>query len=194
MGFAPNPFFGVCSLAACKPVIRKNAQIGDVIIGTGAAKRKLTGHLIYWMKVSETADFDEYWRSKKHVFKRPDMSGSLKRRFGDNIYAKNNEGEYEQKYSFHSRRDGSLQEENLLDDVGKTDRILLADEFCYFGKSGPKMPSQLTGFVRKGRNHLRFSGGQERPLLDWLATLNRSGFVDEPVEWKYARRRARLGR
>ena len=32
-GFAPNPFYSICSLATCKPIIRKKAQIGDWIIG-----------------------------------------------------------------------------------------------------------------------------------------------------------------
>ena len=32
-GFAPNPFYGYCTLATCKPVIRKHAEIGDIIQG-----------------------------------------------------------------------------------------------------------------------------------------------------------------
>jgi hypothetical protein len=39
-GFAPNPFFGVCTLATCKPLIRRIAHIGDWIVGTGSKKRK----------------------------------------------------------------------------------------------------------------------------------------------------------
>ncbi len=35
-GVAPNPFFGFCTLAVCKPVIRRKAQVGDWIIGTGS--------------------------------------------------------------------------------------------------------------------------------------------------------------
>ena len=31
-GFAPNPFHGVCTLATCKPKIRKFAKVGDWII------------------------------------------------------------------------------------------------------------------------------------------------------------------
>ena len=34
-GFAPNPFYGYCTLATCKPVIRKHAEIGDIIVGIG---------------------------------------------------------------------------------------------------------------------------------------------------------------
>jgi hypothetical protein len=37
-GFAPNPFFGVCTLATCKPKIRKAAAIGDWVVGTGSSR------------------------------------------------------------------------------------------------------------------------------------------------------------
>ena len=40
LGFAPNPFHGACTLACCKPVIRKRAQLGDYILGTGAVVKR----------------------------------------------------------------------------------------------------------------------------------------------------------
>src|SRR5712692_10528871 len=38
-GFAPNPFFGFCTLATCKPEIRKAAAIDDWVIGTGSKRQ-----------------------------------------------------------------------------------------------------------------------------------------------------------
>ena len=35
-GFAPNPFYGFCTLATCKPKIREHASVGDWVVGTGA--------------------------------------------------------------------------------------------------------------------------------------------------------------
>ncbi len=35
-GAAPNPFGGICTLAICKPVIRRNAKAGDWVVGTGS--------------------------------------------------------------------------------------------------------------------------------------------------------------
>ena len=32
-GFSPNPFWGCCTLADCKPEIRRNAKVGDWIVG-----------------------------------------------------------------------------------------------------------------------------------------------------------------
>jgi hypothetical protein len=35
-GFAPNPFGEYCTLACCKPQIRKRARVGDWIVGCGS--------------------------------------------------------------------------------------------------------------------------------------------------------------
>ena len=35
-GAAPNPYWGVLTLAICKPVIRRTAEIGDWVVGTGS--------------------------------------------------------------------------------------------------------------------------------------------------------------
>jgi hypothetical protein len=53
-GFAPNPFHGVCTLATCKPGIRKSASVGDWILGIGGKKLGLMHRkCILLMKVSE---------------------------------------------------------------------------------------------------------------------------------------------
>ena len=33
-GAAPNPFWGTCTLAICKPAIRRKANLGDWVVGT----------------------------------------------------------------------------------------------------------------------------------------------------------------
>jgi hypothetical protein len=35
-GAAPNPFWGLCTLAICKPSIRRVAKEGDWVVGTGS--------------------------------------------------------------------------------------------------------------------------------------------------------------
>ncbi len=67
-GFAPNPFFGYCTLACCKPHIRARANVGDWIIGTGAIENNLLYHLIFLMRVTEKMTFEEYWSDER--FKR----------------------------------------------------------------------------------------------------------------------------
>lgn len=58
-GFAPNPFHGVCSLATCKPDIRRSANPGDLVIGKAAAPNGR--RLVFAMEVDEILTFDEYW-------------------------------------------------------------------------------------------------------------------------------------
>lgn len=48
-GFAPNPFYGVCTLATCKPRIRASAAVGDWIVGTGSGQEDRLGHIVYAM-------------------------------------------------------------------------------------------------------------------------------------------------
>lgn len=194
MGFAPNPFFGVCTLAACKPIIRRRIQKGDFVMGTGGAKRARTGHLVFWLRVGDIMTFDQYSRDLAYRNKRPQMNGSLKAAFGDNIYSKDEGGVYQQAYSFHSNRDGSRHYGNYYDDVGKTDKIILSTDFAYFGGSGPKVPDDLDRYVHKGRNHLRFNEGSAAAAINWLTGMNERGYVAEPTEWPYVRRRRRLGR
>src|SRR5713101_4425569 len=82
-GFSPNPFAGVCTLACCKPTIRRNAAPGDIIVGTGSARSGLSGHLIYAMRVGNVLPFDDYW--ERYPSKRPSAETPMKKR-GDNIW------------------------------------------------------------------------------------------------------------
>src|SRR6266851_8012960 len=88
-GFAPNPFFSFCTLATCKPMIRKTAQVGDWIVGTGSKTCGLGGFLVYAVKVAETCTYDQYWEDPRFLVKRPNLRGSLKQAYGDNIYHRN---------------------------------------------------------------------------------------------------------
>src|SRR5256885_3849592 len=85
-GFAPNPFYGICSLATCKPQIRDTAEVGDWILGTGSKRKGRDGYVIYAMKVEEILTFEKYWSDPRYREKRPILNGSLKQRYGDNIY------------------------------------------------------------------------------------------------------------
>lgn len=194
MGFAPNPHYQVCTLAACKPIIRRCAKMGDYVIGTGSKKRQRNGYLVFWMRIEEEISLDQYWHDARFKQKKPMMNGSLKVCFGDNIYHKDQSGKYCQEYSFHSNRDGSTHEQNLKDDTGTTDRMLLSKDFAYFGGGGPMIPLSLNQYVHTGRNHLRFSDADAETMVNWLRQQAGVGYVSEPTEWHYVRRRRRLGR
>src|SRR3979490_1807345 len=85
-GFAPNPFHGCCTLATCKPDIRKGARVGDWVIGVGGSRLKATGRCMFAMRVTAKLSFNQYWESAEFLDKKPIRTGSRKMMVGDNIY------------------------------------------------------------------------------------------------------------
>lgn len=117
-GFAPNPFEGFCTLATCKPEIRRMATVDDLVIGTGSAERKRAGYLVYIMKVTEVSTFDDYWYDPRFASKKPNMHGSKKQAFGDNIYHRAAGSDlWIQENSHHSYADGSANPFNVANDT-----------------------------------------------------------------------------
>lgn len=183
-GFAPNPFWRVCTLANCKPKIRKAANVGDLVIGTGSADIQASGRLVYWMRVSEIVLYDDYWSDPRFARKKPNMKGSLMQRYGDNIYWTGPDGTYQQLDSFHSEDDGSLSVENRERDTGTTWRVLIGSDFAYYGKAPPMIPEPLHFVVKKGPGHkCQFADDDRAELEAWLATLPERGYVNEPGRW-----------
>lgn len=187
LGFAPNPFHRVCTLACCKPRIRKYAKLGELIIGTGATKPQKRGHLAYWMKVDEIITFDEYWERPEFRAKRPYMLGTRKQRYGDNIYHTNPAtGQYDQEDSFHSELGGGMSVGNRGRDTGTTNRVLLGRDYAYWGGAGPKIPAALADFVVSGTGHKNHFDPERIAALEaWLTTLPERGYVAEPAHWQF---------
>lgn len=186
LGFAPNPFHGVCTLACCKPQIRKRAALGDIILGMGAAKPKLGGKLIYWMRVEEILTFDQYWRDARFGKKRPRMIGSRYLRYGDNIYHLLPENTFCQAHSFHSLPGGAVSAVNLSRDTGTTDKVLIGRDFSFFGRAAIDLPADLQMFVIRGRpgHKCKFEKGDIERLAAWLMTVPR-GYRGEPAHWQF---------
>jgi Nucleotide modification associated domain 2 len=107
-GFAPNPFFGICTLATCKPRIRSVAQVGDWVVGTGSKMRRREKHLVYVMRITGAMTFDAYWNDPRFQAKKPNLRGSKKQAFGDNIYSRDSKAKrWCQADSHHSLTDGT---------------------------------------------------------------------------------------
>ena len=184
-GFAPNPFHGVCTLCTCKPKIRKAAEVGDWVIGVGSKPMTLNEHLIYAMRVTETMSFDLYWSDPRFACKIPNLRGSLKQAYGDNIYHTDpNTGQWIQEDSHHSYEGGRVNRDNLNRDT-KPPRVLISDDFIYFGENAPKIPSHLAGqFSRSIRNYkVNFSAELVRQFIHWIRSYNTHGCCGRPVHW-----------
>jgi hypothetical protein len=135
-GFAPNPFHGVCTLATCKPGIRKAATVGDWILGVGGKKLgPMHRKCILLMKVSEKISFQNYWDDPRFSLKKPCRNGSHVKMLGDNIYHKNANGQWIQDDSHHSNPDGTTNQVNLDRDTGTSDQVLISNYFFYFGEN-----------------------------------------------------------
>ena len=187
-GFAPNPFFGVCTLATCKPKIRKHTQVGDWIVGTGSKAYGLEGRLVFAMKVAEALTFDNYWADLRYFRKRPNLRGSLKQAYGDNIYHHNHQtGRWLQENSHHSLADGRPNPKNIQHDT-QADRVLVGTEFTYWGATGPLIPRrfrQYQGYdVCGGRGHkCTFPADLIESFIAWIQSLRVTGYVGQPSEF-----------
>ncbi len=187
-GFAPNPFHGVCTLATCKPGIRRAAEIGHWVVSTGTAQRKRTGYLVHAMKVDETLTFEEYWSDPRFRQKKPNLRSSKKQAFGDNIYSKPpGSTKWIQLNSHHSLEDGSPNPANIATDTS-ANRVLIARDYVYWGGSGPKIPARFRNFdgidICAKRNHKsEFPQELIDAFVAWIRSLGEHGYVAEPLDW-----------
>lgn len=182
-GFSPNPFWGTCTLACCKPKIRKSA--GDQfkanpkesiwVVGLSPKHYDEGNDIIYIMQITGVMSFENYFRN--YPDKRPDFSRDrVIYKSGDNIYepAISSESGYRQLRSLHSldphddyhwKPDRESMEHDL-----SCGQVLLAKKFVYFGSRPVALPIDLRELVA-GRGHkCRFN----------IATMNAfARFLDE---------------
>lgn len=181
-GFAPNPFFGYCTLATCKPDIRKSAMIGDWVIGTTSASTGSINNLVFAMKITEKLTFDEYWHDERFFNKRPVLNRSRKYQYGDNIYHQEDSG-WIQIPSHHSEEDGSINYRNVNTDT-KNENVLISDHFYYFGKNSIPIPVDLLEIVKKGPGCKYVDNAlHNRFLVDFLQSYP-LGINGTPFAWK----------
>jgi len=190
-GFAPNPFYNWCTLATCKPSIRRTAQVGDWLVGTGSDSHQIQrgGHLVYAMRVGEIMTFQAYDADLRFQAKKPYRSGSRKQSCGDNIYYRDAANQqWLQRDSFHSNADGSRRADHVQRDTG-TNRVLVSDTFVYFGGDGPKISTGLRAAdgrpLRKaGIGYYVFDDPAFIASVEsWLMSLGAQGYQSPPFEW-----------
>ena len=192
-GFAPNPFHGVCTLATCKPPIRKGARVGDWVIGMGGRRLSATGRCIYAMEVTRAVTFNEYWTSREFRDKRPVRNGSRAMMVGDNIYHREeHEAVWQQLDSHHSLADGSPNPLNVENDT-KADRVLISRNFYYFGSGAPLVPAAMLkrlGF-KNAIGHRVFDAESCGELLRWITSHREAAnaILADPFDFKKSEKR-----
>lgn len=157
LGFAPNPFHGYCTLATCKPKLRKSAKVNDWVMGLAASNSKEKKyHCIFFMKVTEKLTFQEYWADPRFELKKPVRNGSKVQVLGDNIYHKDAAGKWIQEDSHHSNPNGTIHEANLKRDTGSTHDVLVSECFTYFGSEALPLDLKSLGY-EPVRDYRKFS-------------------------------------
>ena len=194
-GFAPNPFHGYCTLATCKPRIREHAEVDDWVVGTASNARDVRrgGHLVYAMRITEILTTTEFWNDPRFEKKKPNLFYNWVAASGDNIYETLGQGCWRQLSSYHSHDDGSRREDHVERDTG-VERILVSDDFIYFGGEGQQLPAQ---FLDGGRLqmiclHRNYRRVRNEPVIgefeNWIRSLAKEGFQGKP--WDWVKRRA----
>jgi hypothetical protein len=178
-GFSPNPFWGFCTLANCKPQIRRTAKLGDWIVGLSP---KAKGNkIIYAMRVDEKLTYEEYFRDKRFASRIPDFgTGCIIHKCGDNIYQPIARGRFRQVQSMHSngRRENA---KTKAHDLGG-ENVLVSKNFHYFGSNAIELPRDLHP-LKIGRAHrCHFSEEVIKRFLRFIAGQPR-GVCAAPTMW-----------
>lgn len=173
-GSAPNPFWGLCTLAICKPVIRRSAEVGDWIVGTGsslAPMGDISDKVVYTMRVTRKMTMEEYdaFTQLELHHKIPLMtSADPRRRSGDSIY------DYSIRKGadpYPRQRPGVHNEWCRNTDLGGKN-VLLSDHFFYFGDQPVTLPAELSEVVKKGPGHkANFSPQYVADFVQWVDSL-----------------------
>ena len=170
-GAASNPFWGVCTLAICKPKIRLKAEVGDWVVGTGSRNapppvRDCSGCVVYAMRVTRKmtmCEYDYYTRrslpEKIPIWDSPDV----RRRVGDSIYDFST-WPPNVRPSVHS-------EANRQHDLGGKS-VLLSDHFFCFGDKPLRLPDHLLPIVKQTQGHRsRANAEYVDAFVEWLHSL-----------------------
>ncbi len=180
-GFAPNPFHGVCTLAACTPNhCHAKLTRGDLI--AGCSRSDGTVRVVYVMEVDEVLGLDDYYRDPRFKAKKP-SSGTRIRRAGDNIYVKDGGKWRQDPDAFFHRQDEDPRW--FRQDTG-ADRVFVGRRFVYFGSDMVKLPARFAGYLPFARG-IRFLKDDPKTFAAfrrWAFSRPKLGRLGAPGAWK----------
>ena len=160
-GAAPNPYGGVCTLAICKPNLRKIAKQGDWLVGLDSQFK-----LIYTMKITSVMtmkEYDSYTKDNLPIKIPNKTSKNIEEQMGDSVYDFSND-EIKLRPSVHSRCTKEM------DLAGKN--VLLSTCFYYFGKETKTLPKEFENIVTLEVDFLELNLGLQTIFFDWLEKQN----------------------
>ncbi len=186
-GVAPNVDGGICTVCLCKPEIRRNAVVGNWIVGLWPmpARHRLT----YVMRVGRKMTMRDYHECEEFDQKKPGQSQTP-----DNIY------EPSPAFGLRRRKDTPRwlhpQPEQVRRDLGGRN-ALIADRFWYFGGTVCELPERFwkldfpNPLVRRYVKKTYLNDTELNDLINWLDGHGQ-GVIGMPRS-RSARPRRRLG-
>ncbi|WP_417367110.1 hypothetical protein [Flavobacterium beibuense] len=184
-GAAPNPYWGICTLAICKPIIRRNADIGDWVIGTGSKNTHLKNKVIcdlsdcivYAMKITDIMslkDYDIYCNSSLPN-KIPNWySEQWPEKMGDCIY------DYSYPQTLPNLRLSVHNFENYNRDLSG-ENVLLSNHFYYFGEDAKTLPEELRGLIKQNQGHKKIINENLISIFEeWISGFERNKLYADP--------------
>lgn len=158
-GSAPNPEHSVCTLALCKPAIRRVAKVGDVVVGFESGN---SGRIVYCMRVTHVLTWADYIEICHGRGTHPTIDASMARQLtkkvpnnasdaGDCIWT--NAIQYAPVLASFSGHSGVGDFEH---DVTNGSNVLLSTQYWYFGNGEKNNISLSRGVLHNlipGRGH-----------------------------------------
>ena len=165
-GFAPNPFWGLLTLATCRPGMRRNRQMkeGDWVAGFTSVELNEDAvgaeRLIYLMQIAEKITIADYYHDPRFRTKIPNPHADRAiERCGDNIYRPL------RKHAVEPAHFKQLPNPNHMEGVKACGRrkpasgfhvndiggknVLIASDFIYFGQDAIEIPASLCPYLSK---------------------------------------------
>lgn len=183
-GAAPNPFWGTCTLTICKPDIRRTANIGDWIVGTGSKNSHLkdgkiydlSDSLVYAMKVTHKlsmADYDNFAQQRLPEKLPKWFNKDFRLRMGDCIYDFTSSTPPKIRKSVHTL-------DNMKRDLGGQ-FSLLSRHFYYFGEEPRLLPKELKHIIKRGRKHFVFDDTETLSAFEkWISQFKKNKLYADP--------------
>lgn len=149
-GVAPNVDGGICTLALCKPRIRRCAKVNSWVVGLWPAPNRK--RVTYVMQVGEIVPLAKYWDDRRFAHKKPkDHKRPKGSRTPDNIYWLDSNIILRHVNIYQPDKNGIQRQVNTSVHPKPSDwerdlggvNVLVAKRFWYFGGMAVKLPKRF---------------------------------------------------
>jgi len=174
-GLAPNPFWGVCTLAVCTPN-HQGTRLGQYDWIAGFLGKQRDYRLVYAMEVDEILDLDDYFHDSRFAAKKPNLRGDWMERCGDNFYARDKDGNWIQhRNRFHL--DARLKEQDT-----RYARVFIGKRFWYRGQLAEAVPKRFASLIGGRGARINHDPDLAENLVSWIQEKYEEGVAASPSD------------